>query len=82
MADGYVQTAPDSTGKKIDNSELTRADGTVVERQRVVIADDTNPASQARVNEGYVLVRADEITELLNALLIELKHIHLRLMKL
>lgn len=42
MADGVVQVAPDSTGKRIDTAELARADGTLVERQRVVIADDGN----------------------------------------
>lgn len=37
MADGYVQIQPESTGKKIDVAELTRADATIVERQRVEI---------------------------------------------
>ncbi len=41
--DGNIAVQPDSTGKKVDTSELTRADGvTVVERQRMVNADDTN----------------------------------------
>jgi hypothetical protein len=34
MADGFVQVAPDSTGKKVDNEEITTGAGTV-ERQRV-----------------------------------------------
>jgi hypothetical protein len=43
MADGYVGLLPDNTGKKVDTAELTRnTDATVVERQRVVIADNTN----------------------------------------
>jgi hypothetical protein len=50
MADGVVQVAPDSTGAKIDQSEVTRDDGTVVERQRVVISDDENPRSQAALS--------------------------------
>lgn len=41
MADGIVQVLPDSTGKKVDTSELTRADGTVVERQRFVASDNS-----------------------------------------
>ena len=49
MSDGYVQVAPDSTGKKIDNAELTRDDGTVIERQRIVLADDENPRVQVAV---------------------------------
>jgi hypothetical protein len=53
MTDGTVQVPPDSSGKKIDTAELTRPDTTVVERQRVVIADNTDPsvvADQARQN--------------------------------
>ena len=37
--DGYVQVPPDQSGKKIDTAELTRADASVVERQRVEIPD-------------------------------------------
>lgn len=48
MADGYVQVAPDSTGKKIDNSELTVGSNTV-ERQRVVLGDDAEGAALALV---------------------------------
>lgn len=43
MADGQVQVLPDSTGKIIDTSELTRESGTVVERQRIVLADPDDP---------------------------------------
>jgi hypothetical protein len=49
MADGKVVVPPDSSGKAIDTSELTRSDGTVVERQRVVIGDPTNPAELVNV---------------------------------
>lgn len=56
MADGYVQVAVDGAGKKVDNSELTRADGTVVERQRIVIGDDVDPTLRARVQDGQVWV--------------------------
>lgn len=48
MANGSVQVNPDSTGKKIDMSELTVA-GTIVERERVVIADDSDPAALTKV---------------------------------
>ena len=41
MAGGFVQVAPDSTGKIVDTSELTRADTKVVERQRINITSDT-----------------------------------------
>src|SRR5437867_2856422 len=39
MPQGYIQVLPDSTGKQVDTSELTRQDNTLVERQRVVLAD-------------------------------------------
>lgn len=37
--DSFVQVAPDSTGKKIDNSQVTTGSGTV-QRQRIVLGDD------------------------------------------
>jgi hypothetical protein len=37
--DTQVQLAPDSTGAKVDNSAVTRADGTVVDRQRINLSD-------------------------------------------
>lgn len=37
MADGYIQVAPDSTGKKVDNESLTVGANTVL-RQRVQVA--------------------------------------------
>lgn len=48
MADGVVQVAPDSTGKKVDASELVVGSNTV-ERQRVVIGDDAAAGGLAAV---------------------------------
>lgn len=48
MTDGIVQVAPDSTGKKVDTSELTVSAQTV-ERQRIVVADDTAAAGVGKV---------------------------------
>jgi hypothetical protein len=48
MADGLVQVAPDSTGKKIDTSEIIVGANTV-ERQRIVVADPTTAAAMAAV---------------------------------
>ncbi len=53
--DGVVQIPPDSSGKKIDTSELTRSDGTVVERQRVVLGDATDPNSFVGVSTAGAL---------------------------
>lgn len=51
MTDGIVQVAPDSTGKKVDTSELTVSAQTV-ERQRVVLADDTAAAGVGKVQNA------------------------------
>lgn len=40
MTDGFVQVAVDGAGKKVDNTEVTRSDLTVVERQRVEAHDE------------------------------------------
>lgn len=42
MTDSYIQVAPNSTGAKIDNSQLTQNDGAVVNRQRVTNGDPIN----------------------------------------
>lgn len=53
MADSHVQVAADGSGKKIDNTALTRepttqgGTGDTVYRQRVVIGSDTDPTVQA-----------------------------------
>lgn len=48
MSNGTVRVAPDSTGKHIDASELLVGANTV-ERQRVVIGDDSDAAGLAQV---------------------------------
>lgn len=48
MPDAFVQVQPDSSGKKVDTSELTVSSQTV-ERQRIVIADTTTGAALAAV---------------------------------
>jgi len=79
VTDGFVQVAPDGAGKKIDNAELTRDDGTVVERQRIVLADDENPRAQVGVTgeagdakleiTGEHLKELHEINQTLRAIL-------------
>ena len=73
--DGYVQVAPDSTGKKVDNAEFIRepvnpGDATVtVERQRIILGSDENPRLQAKLGgeagDGYVLVDAKAFNEMI-----------------
>lgn len=48
MADGIVQVAPDSTGAKIDTSEIVVGANTV-DRQRVVLGDDSAAAGLAKI---------------------------------
>jgi hypothetical protein len=50
VIDGYIQVAPDSTGKKIDNSEVTVAAQTVY-RERINIADPEEAAALAKVQD-------------------------------
>lgn len=61
MADAYVQIIPDSTGAKVDVTELTRQSGTVVERQRFALGDDMLATSLARVSTGRELLVDAEI---------------------
>ncbi len=63
MSDAYVQVAADDVGKKIDTSELTRADGTIVERQRIVLADGVLGGLAKIDGDGKLFVRLDEISD-------------------
>ena len=71
--DGYVQVATDGAGKKIDNAQLTRDDGTVVVRQRAVIGSDENPRSQVDVRgeagKGYLVTKDDTLEQCLEVLI-------------
>lgn len=51
MPDQYVQVQPNSTGLKVDTSELTVGANTV-ERQRMVIGDPTGAANLAKVDSS------------------------------
>lgn len=48
MSDSYIQVAPDSSGKKVDASELV-VNAETVQRQRFVIADDADAFALAAV---------------------------------
>ena len=48
MSDSYVQVQPDSSGKKVDTSELAVGTATV-ERQRIVMADGSTAEAIAPV---------------------------------
>lgn len=54
MADGYVQVPTDSVGKKVDAAELS-VGGAVVERQRMVIGDNSATAQFATVTGGALV---------------------------
>lgn len=51
----YVQVPPNSSGLKIDTSEITTAAGNIVERQNIVIADPSNPLQMADVTMANAL---------------------------
>lgn len=69
MSDGVVQVPADSTGKKIDTSEISRpADAVLVERQRMVLGDGSIFGNVATISgDGSVLVSqtADDIAVLM-----------------
>lgn len=54
MADSFTQVAPDSTGDKIDTSEITVGANTV-QRQRINIADPVTAANIATVSAAGAL---------------------------
>jgi hypothetical protein len=56
MSDQYVQVTPDSTGKKIDTSEIVVGANTV-ERQRIVLADPTTAESFVSVTNSALQVQ-------------------------
>lgn len=80
MSDGFVQVQPDSTGKKVDAGEVTRDDGMVVERQRVVLGDDTDvsDSGKAEVRDKKVQVE-DRTLQILEHMSATLDEINFRL---
>jgi hypothetical protein len=54
MADGYIQVAPDSTGKKMETSALIQPDASIVHRERVTIGD----------NDGEFVIHTKLLTEI------------------
>ena len=74
VTDGQVQVAPDSTGAKVDTSDVTRTDDsrTVVDRQRVIQSDPEDPNAHAGVSgeqgRGASIVQAPEILQELQSI--------------
>ena len=63
MANNYVQVAPNSTGLKVDTTELTVGANTV-ERQNICVADPTTAANVATVSAaGALKVDASATTQ-------------------
>jgi hypothetical protein len=77
---GYVQVPADSSGKKVDTSELIRgSDSATVERQNVVITDASDELGRARVTgedgRGALSAGGDVVTLLIkqNGMLEEIR---------
>jgi hypothetical protein len=51
MADGFVRVPQDSNGKRIDTSEIVVGANTV-ERQRIILADATDPSGLAPITNS------------------------------
>jgi hypothetical protein len=62
MTDSYIQTPPDSTGKKLDTSQIVVGANTV-QRERVVLADNTTAANFAAINVSGQLSVIGPITD-------------------
>jgi hypothetical protein len=75
--DGSVQLQPESTGKKVDTSELTRDDATIVERQRAVLADNANVEASgvAEVRDKKLQTHDEVIEKHLECIAVSLKRI-------
>jgi hypothetical protein len=80
MADSTVQVPPIPTGgtnQVVDTAAVTRGDGTVVQRQRVVIGDGSNPENFLGVgSDGTLSVSASDSNNLV-LILTQLKRIAL-----
>jgi hypothetical protein len=63
MADQYVQVAADSTGKKVDTSELT-VNSQTVQRQRVIVGSNSDDDAFGSVFPAGFLRVTDEPTQL------------------
>lgn len=64
VTEGQVQVAPDSTGKNVANVVITRADGTVVYRQEIVLADaEVNGFRAAITKYGELQVNTDPMLQ-------------------
>ncbi len=72
MTDGIVQVPPipgtSGANQKIDTRELTRSDGTVVERQGVALASPGDPSKFVDVTTAGELVVAVKLDEVLGQL--------------
>lgn len=75
MTDNYVQIPPNSSGLKIDTSEVT-VSGNTVERQRIVIADPVNAGEFVGVTAaGELAVQVADQNEYFRLILGQLKRI-------
>jgi hypothetical protein len=84
MTDGRVIVPPDSSGKSIDTTEVVRSsDQTIVERQRINVADPTDTtstglasvsSSELSVADSDIRDTLSEILFVLHAILEEIRH--------
>jgi hypothetical protein len=75
LTDNYIQVPPNSSGLKVDTSELT-VNGQTVERQRIVIADPTQAGNLVGVSsDGNLAVHVADQNEYFALILGQLKRI-------
>jgi len=74
MTDNYVQVPPNSSGLKIDTSEIT-VGGNTVERQRIVIADPSNGSNFLSVSTDGSVATSSTSDDIQYLILAQLKRI-------
>lgn len=83
MTDNSITVNDQSSGTEVDSSAVTRADGTVVNRQRMNVSDPDDPNAHANVRgelgRGGLNVTNEDLLEQLKIIAIATQEINFKL---